>query len=397
MRTCSHAPLGAKFQRLSFKRTRVYSFFNHDLVGHGQLKTRTDEHGSVQLQGVAGCVDEPRAEREEMDVRLGLIGLGMMGRNHARVAQELSGVELIAVADATGDPQGIANNVPFYSSAEELISAGIDAAIVAVPTQFHHEVGLTLADAGVHALIEKPIAHSIAAGIDLVNAFESKGLVAAVGHIERFNPALVSLRERLAAGELGDIFQIHTRRQGPFPARIADVGVVKDLASHDIDLTAWLAQSEYEHVTAQTSHRSGRAHEDMVSISAELANGVIVNHLVNWLTPFKERLTIVTGEKGSFVADTLTGDLTFFENGTFAGQWDAVSAFRGVSEGTITRFALKKVEPLRREHEAFRDLVLGKPSEAVTLREGLEVLRVCEASIRSAATHTSVEMSRFDE
>lgn len=328
-----------------------------------------------------------------MAIKVGLIGLGMMGRHHARVAREIEGMELVAVADAMGDPHGVAGSLPLYDSVDALIAHGIDAAIVAVPTQFHEEVGLKLAAAGTHALIEKPVAHSLPAGLRLVEAFEAHGLVGAVGHIERFNPALMSLRKRLANGDLGEVYQIHTRRQGPFPARIADVGVMKDLGSHDVDLTAWLAQSDFTSISAQTAFRSGREHEDMVSISARLQNGTITDHLVNWLTPFKERLVLVTGERGAFVADTLTADLTFYENGTHSSEWDAISSFRGVSEGTVTRFALEKREPLKSEHEAFRDLILGKPSEAVTLREGLQVLRVCEAALEAASTGNTVNLN----
>lgn len=328
-----------------------------------------------------------------MAIKVGLIGLGMMGRHHARVAREVEGVELVAVADAMGDPHGAAGSLPRYDTVHELIAHGIDAAVVAVPTQFHEEVGLALAEAGVHALIEKPVAHSLEAGQRLVDAFESRGLIGAVGHIERFNPALMSLRKRLENGDLGQVYQIHTRRQGPFPGRIADVGVMKDLGSHDVDLTAWLAQSDFATVGAQTAYQSGREHEDMVTISARLESGIITNHLVNWLTPFKERLTLVTGERGTFMADTLTADLTYFENGTIDSDWDAVTTFRGVSEGTVTRFALDKREPLKSEHEAFRDRILGKPSEAVTLREGLQVLRVCEATLASAASGETVEVA----
>lgn len=325
-----------------------------------------------------------------MTIRVGVIGLGMMGRHHARVAREVEGFELVAVADAIGDPHGSAGSLPRFDTVHELIAHGIDAAVVAVPTQFHEEVGLTLAEAGVHALIEKPLAESIEAGLRLVEAFGSRDLVGAVGHIERFNPALVELRKRINRGDLGAVYQIHTRRQGPFPARIADVGVIKDLGSHDFDLTAWLANSRYAQVAAQTAFKSGRDHEDMVMVSAKLDNGIIANHLVNWLTPFKERLTLVTGERGAYVADTLTADLTFYENGTIDTEWDALTAFRGVSEGTVTRFAIEKREPLKAEHEAFRDRILGKSSEAVTLQEGLEVLRVCEASIEAAATGRTV-------
>ncbi|MFC5338906.1 Gfo/Idh/MocA family protein [Leucobacter denitrificans] len=327
-----------------------------------------------------------------MTLRIGLIGLGMMGRHHARVAREIEDVELVAVADAMGDPHKVAGGLPLYDSVDQLIAHGIDAAVVAVPTRFHEEVALQLADAGIHALIEKPVAHSLEAGERLVEAFEAKGLTGAVGHIERFNPALMSLRKRLENGDLGEVYQIHTRRQGPFPARIADVGVMKDLGSHDVDLTAWLARSDFAHVSAQTAYQSGREHEDMMSISAKLESGIITNHLVNWLTPFKERLTLVTGERGSFVADTLTADLTYYENGTHATEWEAVTSFRGVTEGTITRFQIEKREPLKSEQEAFRDRILGKPSEAVTLREGLQVLRVCEAALESARDGHTVHL-----
>ncbi|KIP51380.1 Gfo/Idh/MocA family protein [Leucobacter komagatae] len=328
-----------------------------------------------------------------MTIKYGLIGLGMMGRHHARVLREMDGVDLIALADPVGDPHGVAGDTPLHASVDGLIEAGIEAAVVAVPTRFHEEVALRLAAAGVHTLVEKPVAHTLEAAERLVSAFEEANLIAAVGHVERFNPALMSLRTRIENGDLGDVYQIQTRRQGPFPARIADVGVVKDLGSHDIDLTSWLAQSKYETLAAQTTHRSGREHEDMVSITGALENGIMVNHIVNWLTPFKERLTLVTGERGAFVADTLTADLTFYENSTGHGTWDAVTAFRGVSEGTITRFALDKREPLRNEHEAFRDAILGERQDHVSLREGYETLRVAEAAIESASSGKTLRLS----
>jgi predicted dehydrogenase len=320
-----------------------------------------------------------------------------MGRNHVRVAQTIDDMQLVAVADPMGDTHHTAGNLPVFTTVDELISFGIDAAIVSVPTALHREIGLQLSRAGVHALIEKPVADSLAAGQELVDAFANGKAVGAVGHIERFNPALMSLRSRLQNGDLGEVYQIQTRRQGPFPARIADVGVMKDLGSHDIDLTSWLSGSAFERVFAQTTHRSGREHEDMITVSGTLRSGIITNHVVNWLTPFKERFTLVTGERGAYLADTLTGDLTFFENGIIGGDWQAISAFRGVAEGSATRFALNKIEPLRSEQEAFRDLILGKPSQAVTLLEGLDVLRVCEASLVSAATGESVKLENSDE
>ena len=325
-----------------------------------------------------------------VNLRAGLLGVGAMGRHHARVLREVDGVDLVAIADPGGDPWGVAGELTVLPDIDALIAEGIDLAVVAVPTQYHLDAALALAKAGVHTLVEKPIAHTVEAGAQMVEAFAAAKLVGAVGHIERFNPALQELRRRLEAGDLGEVYQIATRRQGPFPARIADVGVAKDLGSHDIDLTAWVAQSEYASVYGQTALKSGRPHEDMILASGRLKNGVIVNHVVNWLSPMKERLTIVTGETGTFVADTSTGDLTLYANGTFPLEWESVTAFRGVSEGDVTRFAFPKREPLRVEHEAFRDAVLGIRTDVVTMEQGLRTLVVVEGVIESAKTGSSV-------
>jgi UDP-N-acetylglucosamine 3-dehydrogenase len=326
-------------------------------------------------------------------LRAGLIGLGAMGRNHARVLSNLDGVELVAVADPAGDTTGSLRGVRIVPTIEELLNLGLDYAVVACPTGFHEEVGLQVAQANVAALIEKPLAPSIEAARRLVDAFESRGLVAGVGHIERYNPALQSLRSRLEAGDLGEVFQVVTRRQGPFPHRIADVGVVKDLATHDIDLTTWVTGRDYTMVSAQTVFRSGRPHEDMVAVVGQLSDGSMVNHLVNWLSPLKERSTVITGEKGCFVADTLTADLTFYANAAIDTEWEALRAFRGVAEGDMIRFAIPKREPLLVEHERFRDAVEGKSNHIVTLQQGLRTVEVAAAVIDSAKTGTTIRVA----
>jgi len=194
-------------------------------------------------------------------------------------------------------------------------------------------------------------------------------------------------------GDLGEIFQVSTRRVGPFPARIADVGVIKDLGSHDIDSTAWITQSTYDTVFAQTAHQSGRPHEDLVAVTGRLSGDIVANHLVNWLSPLKERVTVITGEKGAFIADTLTADLTFYANGKVASEWVSLADFRGVSEGDMIRYAFPKAEPLRTEHEAFRDAVLGLDDQIVTLAQGSDTLRVAEACLASADSGAAVQLS----
>jgi predicted dehydrogenase len=313
-----------------------------------------------------------------------------MGRNHARVLGELPGVELVGIAD----PWAHSARPDLLPSVEALVHLGLDYCVVAVPTHLHEQIGATLADAGVHALVEKPLAHEPESARRLAMAFTSRGLIGAVGHIERFNPALREARRRIEAGELGRILQISTRRQGPFPARIADVGVVKDLATHDIDLTSWVAQSQYVSVSARVAHRSGRDHEDLVSVVGTLADGTITSHVVNWLSPFKERVAVFTGEKGAFVVDTLSADLTFHANGTVLSEWEEIARFRGVSEGDVVRFAIQKPEPLKVEHECMRDAVLGLAADVVTMECGVATVEVAEAILTSAATESTIGLRR---
>ncbi|OKL51865.1 Gfo/Idh/MocA family protein [Buchananella hordeovulneris] len=326
------------------------------------------------------------------NIRVGLIGLGSMGRHHARVIRATPGFELVAVADEYGDKFGVAGELPVLPGVQAMLEVGIDAAMVAVPTVYHEPIALELAAAGVHTMVEKPIADSAEAGRRVADAFAQAGLVGAVGYVERCNPALREMRRLISDGALGELYQITTRRQGPFPARIADVGVVKDLATHDVDLTAWLAGAPYESISAATTHRSGREHEDMLVATGRLTNGVIVNHTVNWLSPFKERITVTIGERGAFVADTALSDLTFYANGTVATEWDQVAAFRGVTEGDVIRYALAKREPLLVEQENFRDAINGDTSKIVSMREAVHTLEVIDAMVAAGADGRQVRL-----
>ena len=317
-------------------------------------------------------------------LRAGIVGLGVMGRHHLRILSNLEGVELVGVFDPALVGSGELSGVPVHSSLHSLVQSGLDYCVLSAPTAFHLELGLQIAEYGVHTLIEKPVAVSADEARQLVDAFSSRYLIGGVGHVERFNPAIQGMRQKISEGLLGEVFQVATRRQGPFPARISDVGVIKDLATHDIDLTMWIMQRRYESVSAHTAFRSGRRHEDMLVAIGQLEGGVIVSHLVNWLSPFKERSTTVIGEHGALVADTLTADLTFFENGTQASSWDGVSSFRGVSEGNVLRFALVKTEPLLAEHQAFRDAVRSRDtSNIVTLLQGMHTVEVADRLLLS--------------
>lgn len=322
-----------------------------------------------------------------MALRAGVIGLGVMGRHHSRVLNNLGGVDFVGVYDPAPGVGPEIEGKPVIADLEKFLDMGADYCVVAAPTIYHLDLGRALAERGIHALIEKPVASSTEAATELRDLFAEKGLIGGVGHIERYNPALQSARQRIEDGLIGEIYQVATRRQGPFPGRIADVGVIKDLASHDIDLTAWVTQQSYVSVNARITHRSGREHEDMVLAVGTLSGGAIVSHTVNWMTPFKERLTVITGEKGVLVADTLTADLTHYQNSAIEDDWEARTAFRGVAEGNVTRFALVRKEPLVSEHEAFRDSVLaGEPLGIVTLAEGTNVVRIAEEMLTDGTT-----------
>jgi predicted dehydrogenase len=331
-------------------------------------------------------------------LRAALLGLGMMGRHHARILQSLAGVELVGAVDPAGDRHGAVRDPALvHPTLDALLAANpvLDLAIVALPTEEHLPVALALAEAGVHMLIEKPLAASVAEGDEIIAACARAGVRAAVGHVERFNPALLALRERLSEGLLGDVFLVATERVGPFPERVRDVGVVKDLATHDLDIVAWIGDAPISSVAAQTSHRTGRPHEDLVLVTGRLASGVPFNSVVDWLTPTKSRRTRVLGDRGMLVAETVTADLTFYENGRVTSAWDSSQALRGVSEGNATRYALARAEPLRAELEAFRDLVAGDDAApVVTLAQGLAALRSAVAVLASAAGGETVRIAR---
>lgn len=328
-------------------------------------------------------------------LRGAVLGLGMIGRHHARLLQIAPGVEFAGAVDPAGDGHGAVHDpAAVVDTIEALLAAGpVDFAIVAVPTEEHLPAVRELAAAGVNVLVEKPLAATADEARELIEVVGRAGVRAAVGHVERFNPALLELRRRVQAGELGETFLIATERVGPFPARVRDVGVVKDLATHDLDLVRWLGGAPVARIAAETAHRMGRAHEDLVLATGRLTSDVTFNCVVDWLSPTKVRRTRVLGERGMLVADTLTADLTFYENGDVHQTWESARSLRGVSEGDMTRFALSRREPLLVELETFCAYVAGDDDAAVvTLADGLETVRAAEAALRSAATGETVRM-----
>ncbi len=319
-----------------------------------------------------------------VNLRAGVVGTGVMGLNHLRVLKNLNGVEYVGAADTKAENLNQNSNSGILGSLEELLALQLDYCVVATPTASHLEIAKYLMSRGVAVLVEKPIADSLSNAQEMVNISKATGMFAGVGHIERFNSAARFAKDAMREGRVGEIIQIATRRQGPFPGRITDVGVIKDLATHDIDLTRWISESEYENVSAVVAIKSGRKYEDLVASTGILKNGVVVNHLVNWLSPLKEREVIVTGTSGTIRIDTLSSEVTIFENGSISVTRSELAHFKGVTQGNIFKPAFDKPEPLKVEHENFRDGLLGLSNDVVTLESGMKTLEVAEKMIESA-------------
>lgn len=326
-----------------------------------------------------------------------MIGAGAMGRNHARAYGEIPGAELVAVADIdqarAAEISARHGGRAYHDYLEMLEAEHPDAVSIVVPTRDHFAVASAALERGCHVLVEKPITGTVEEAVRLLACAEKAGRVLMVGHIERYNPALQEMKRRLEAGQLGRIYQAKARRLGPFPSRIRDVGVVTDLATHDLDVMRYLVGTEVERVYAETQREIHTTHEDALNGLLRFAGGVVGVLDINWLTPTKIREITLTGERGMFQADYLTQDLRFFENSeTAETPWGEMAVLRGVNEGSMTRYAIPKREPLRSELDAFLAGCEGDLDGIVPGADGLVALQLALALISSAERHQAVDL-----
>jgi len=326
-----------------------------------------------------------------MQLKVAVVGAGSMGLNHLRVLKDLDGeqMQLVGVAETHESTLQYAVHrfhVKGYADYRRMVEeTRPDLVAVVVPTHLHFEVAFHLLDQGINVLIEKPITSTVDEALALIQLASLRGAKIAVGHIERFNPAIIQVKRRLVAGELGQIFHLHARRLGPFPPRIRDVGVTLDLATHDIDIMRYLADAEVDRVYAETQRRIHNAYEDLLLGILRFSNDAIGMLDVNWLTPTKVRELSITGEKGMYLVNYLTQEVYFYENDYTPTTWDALRTLTGVSEGTMTRFKIQKAEPLRLEYENVIAAICNDTAPIVTGEDGLAALRI--ALQLTMATH----------
>ncbi len=296
-------------------------------------------------------------------LRVGVVGAGVMGSNHARVLSGLPGVALVGIVDPLPEHRARATAMVgcrAFESLDEMFDEGVDAITIAAPTHLHHEIALACITRNIHILVEKPVASTVEEGYDIVDAARSAGVTLMVGHVERFNPAVAAIKQAIA-GE--DILSIGITRVGPFPPRMSNVGVVIDLAVHDIDLIRWFTESDIVEVQPQLSSAVAER-EDIALLQFRTASGVLAHINTNWLTPFKAR-NVTVATRGKYVmGDLLTRQVTE----CFGFKPDGSYSMRHLPVGHD--------EPLRAELIAFLEAVRTGSVPAVSGDEGVASLEI---------------------
>lgn len=308
-------------------------------------------------------------------MRVGVIGLGWMGKVHLRIYSELRGVEVVGVMDVDAKALAEAKDrfgVPTYTDLDAFLGNKYDAVSVCVPTFLHHKTAMAVIERGIPLLVEKPLAKTAIEGQEIVDTAKAKDVPLMTGHVERFNPAVARIREILNDDQ---VISIQIERVGPYPPRIQDVGVIRDLASHDIDLIRHISRARYKNIYAVTSCNIG-AHEDTVIISAEMDNGVLGQINCNWITPYKSRKIHVATKT------------RYIEGNLITQQVKEYSKFETYqSSYNVREWPVMFKEPVREELTAFlAALREGKPVP-ISGEDGLYVLQTIERvdeAIRSA-------------
>ncbi len=313
-------------------------------------------------------------------LRVGVVGVGMMGQHHVRVYSELAKegkVELVGIADANFErAKELARKygtIP-YADYRDLARENLDAVDIAVPTSLHREVALEFINRGTGVLVEKPIADTIENAEAIIKAAEEKAVTLMVGHIERFNPAVLKLKELIGRGELGKVVTISAKRVGPMAKRIRDVGIIIDLGVHDIDVISYLFGERVRTVYARAGnvlHPAGVEDHALITLGFDEGTGIVET---NWLTPHKTRTLNVVGTGGIAYLDYIEQALRFYND-----EW-------------IKEAKIERKEPLRNEIEHFIECVETGKRPIVDGEAGLHALKVALLAQESAKSGKVLEV-----
>ncbi|MCQ1535182.1 Gfo/Idh/MocA family oxidoreductase [Methanosarcina sp. KYL-1] len=311
-------------------------------------------------------------------IRVGVIGTGAMGQNHVRIYSEMEGVELAGISDVDRqrvEAMAVQFNTKGFTDYKEMFAEGLDAVSVVVPTKLHKQVVLDALEAGLHVLVEKPIADTIENADLVIGAAKKSGKVLMVGHIERFNPAVIKLKDIMDSGILGKIVSISTRRVGPYNPRIRDVGVILDIGVHDIDIISYLYGEKINHVYA-IAGADIHPFEDHASIILRMNHEFAGVVETNWLTPHKVRKLTAIGLNGVAYLDYIDQTVEIHDNG-----W-------------IRKAKVEQSEPLKNELKYFIDCVSTGKDPNPSGEDGKHALEVAMAAIRSYREEKMIEIGK---
>jgi predicted dehydrogenase len=336
---------------------------------------------------------QPAGDRE---LRIGLAGLGSMGRNHLRILSGRPDIRLAAIADPAAEALSAAVATSGAQAFDEplamIAEAELDALVIAAPTTSHVALALAAIERDIAILVEKPLAESAVEGERIVTAARTRSVPVQVGHVERFNPAVLELGRLLDEGWLSVVYSIASRRAGPFPDRIRDVGVTIDLATHDADILSWIAGERPSRVYAETAQRIHASHEDLLFGLLHFPSGATGMLDVNWLTPVKRRQLVVVGEEGMFELDYLTQRLTF-TRATDTTNPRLIGGYAPTFEGDIAELPVVSAEPLAAEIDAFLRVVREGGRPIVDAEDGLWAVAIATSLLTAAATGQAVDLS----
>ena len=317
-------------------------------------------------------------------LKAAVIGVGRMGRHHARNYSQMRGLELVGVSDTdetTGQKAAREFKTRFYKNYLEMLEDENPQLVsLATPTRFHHPIALDVIRRKIHLLIEKPITFNIDEAQEVIAEAKKHKIKLTVGHVERFNPAVIALKKLIRQGRLGTIISIMARRAGTIPDRIKDANVILDIGVHDIDLLNFILEKRPINVFAFGGRAILRKHEDYADIFLEYPHGKdglkMTGHIqTNWLTPVKIRKLNVTGIKGYAVVNLLTQELILFDT-KYTQEFDDFEDFVGkFKESTGKKIKVILKEPLRAQLESFVDSIINGKAPAVSPDEALWALR----------------------
>jgi predicted dehydrogenase len=318
-----------------------------------------------------------------------------MGRNHLRVISNHPDTTLAAIADtdpaaleaavAQTEAQGFADPLAMIADAE------LDGVVIAAPTTAHRALALAAIERGIGLLVEKPLAATVEDGLAIVAAARKRNVRVQVGHVERYNPAVLEMGRLLRSGWLSTIYAITSRRAGPFPARIRDVGVTVDLGTHDVDMLSWIAGERPVRVYAETAQRLHASHEDLTFGLLHFPSGATGFLDVDWLTPVKRRSLVAVGEEGMFELDYLTQKLTFTRSNVERPQM--IGGYATTFSGDVAEIPIQSIEPLRAQLDEFVRVLRTGERPYVDGEDGLWAVAMANALLTAAAERRPIDLS----